>query len=110
LKLKTEIPVTLGVLAALLPVIVFRAPANTVRTGNELSALAWVLAKNRGEGSWELFPITVTVETGELVTFAIVENCGTVSRPDSMLPEEIPFPLDFKQTDGTVSIIFSEVP
>lgn len=99
-----------GTLVAFVPLILFRSPANTVRSGNELSALSWLLAENKGEGSWELYPMTITVEIGELVTFATIENCGTTVPPDSRLPEQIPFPLDYAQTEGTVSIIFSEVP
>ena len=54
--------------------------------------------------------MTITVEIGEQVTFATVENCGTTTMPDDMLPASIPFPLDYTQTNGSVSIIFSEVP
>lgn len=97
-------------LTAFLPLVLFRSPANTVRSGNELSALSWVLAVNRGEGSWQLYPMTITVEIGEMVTFARIENCGRTSAPDRELPEQMPFPLDYTQTDNTVSIIFSEIP
>ncbi len=110
MRLKFIVKVAAGVLVALLPAVLFRHSVNTVRSGNELSALAWVLAQSRGEGRWELFPMTFSVEIGELVTFTTVENCGTTVPPDNMLPAGIPFPLDYTQTDGTVSIIFSEVP
>jgi len=110
LSLKKTVPVAAGVLLAILPAVLFTAPANSVRSGNELCALSWLLAENRGDGSWEVFPMTITVETGELVTFATVENCGTVSPPNNRLPVGIPFPLDYTQSNGTLTIIFSEVP
>jgi len=110
LSLKKAVPAAAGVLLAFLPVVLFSAPANSVRSGNELCALSWILAKNRGSGSWEVFPMTITVETGELVTFATVENCGTVSPPDNRLPAGIPFPLDYTHNNDTLTIIFSEVP
>ncbi len=99
-----------GTLIAFLPLLLFRAPANTLRSGNELSTLSWILAEHQGEGSWDLYPITITVEIGELLTFATIENCGRTTLPDLGLPDDVPFPFDFTQTDGTVSIIFSEVP
>ena len=99
-----------GILLAFTPLVLFRSPANTVRSGNELSALSWVLAESKGEGTWALYPMTITVEIGELVTFATIVNCGRTVPPDMRLPEHIPFPLDYTQADGTVSIIFSEVP
>ena len=110
MKFTSRILPAISTLIALLPLILFRSPANTVRSGNELSALSWVLAESKGEGKWELYPMTITVEIGELVTFATIVNCGRTAPPDMRLPEQIPFPLDYTQTDGTVSIIFSEVP
>lgn len=95
---------------AFIPLILFRSPANTVRSGNELSAISWVLAENRGEGSWKLYPMTINVEIGDKITFARIENCGETVPPDCRLPEQIPFPIDYIQTGNTVSIIFSEVP
>ncbi len=94
----------------LAPALLFRSPANTIKSGNELSTLSWLLAENKGEGSWKLYPFTITIEIGEFVTFASIENCGTTTPPDSRLPEQIPFPLDYTQSDQSVSIIFSEVP
>ena len=94
----------------LAPALMFRSPANTVKSGNELSAISWLLAEHEGEGSWKLYPLTITIEIGEFVTFASIENCGTTTPPDLRLNEKIPFPLDYTQTDNTVSIIFSEVP
>ena len=110
MKLQSVIFTSVGILVTSLPVILFRSPANTVRSGNILSALSWQLAENRGDGSWELYPMTFTVEIGDMVTFARIENCGSTSRPDLRLPDQIPFPLDYTQADGIVSIIFSEVP
>ncbi|MCK5842904.1 MAG: hypothetical protein KAH31_12080 [Candidatus Sabulitectum sp.] len=99
-----------GTLIAFLPLILFRAPANSLRSGNELSTISWILAEHRGEGNWELYPITITVDIGEMVTFVTIENCGKTTIPNLGLPDEIPFPLDYTQSNGTVSIIFSEVP
>jgi len=110
LSFKKAVPAVAGMLLAFLPAVLFDAPANAARSGNELCTLLWILAENRGNGSWEIFPMTITVETGELVTFAAVENCGTVSLPDNRLPPDIPFPLDYTQNNGTLTIIFSEVP
>jgi len=99
-----------GTLIVFLPLILFRSPVNFLRSGNELSTISWILAEHRGEGSWELYPITITVDIGEMVTFATIENCGKTTIPNLRLPDYIPFPLDYTETDGTVSIIFSEVP
>ncbi len=109
MKLRTGI-IAAGILTAFVPLILFRSPANTVRSGNELSALSWVLAENAGEGSWELYPVTITVEIGNLVTSARIENCGKTVPPGRGLPDNIPFPVDYTQTGNSVSIIFSEVP
>ncbi|MCK5035204.1 MAG: hypothetical protein KAS73_04860 [Candidatus Sabulitectum sp.] len=99
-----------GTLIVLLPLLLFRSPANSIRSGNDLSAISWILAEQRGEGSWDIYPITITVDIGEMVTFVTIENCGRTTLPNRRLPDEIPFPLDYTETDGTVSIIFSEVP
>jgi len=90
--------------------LLFRSPANTVRSGNELSTLSWTLAESRGEGRWELYPMIITVEIKELVTLTRIENCGKTVPPNLRLPEHIPFPLDYTQTGNTVFIVFSEVP
>ena len=110
MNLRAGILTTAGTLTAFMPVVLFRSPANTVRSGNELAALSWVLAENKGSGSWELYPMTITVEIGERVTRARIENCGNTVLPNLELPDRIPFPFDYTQTDNTVSIIFSEVP
>lgn len=99
-----------GALIVFLPLMLFRAPANSLRSGNELSTISWILAEHRGEGSWKLYPITITVDIGEMVTSVTIENCGKTTLPNRRLPDEIPFPLDYTEADGTVSIIFSEVP
>lgn len=110
MKHQTRFVTVAGILLAFLPLLLFKTPANTMRSGNELSALAWILAKNNGEGTWEFFPMNITVEIGELVTFVEIENCGSSVLPDTDLSEQIPFPFDFTQENTTVSIIFSEIP
>ncbi|MCP4647850.1 MAG: hypothetical protein GY852_09005 [bacterium] len=99
-----------GVITAFLPVVLFRTPANTVRNGDELAALSWVLAESRGDGCWQLYPMIITVEIGEMVTSARIVNCGKTTPPGPRIPEGIPFPLDYVQGGNNVTIIFSEVP
>ena len=92
------------------PLVLFRSPANTLRSGNELSEVVWRLAEHSGSGSWELFPMTITVEVGETATIAEIENCGTSVPPSGELPENTPFPLDYTQDGNSVFILFNEVP
>lgn len=110
MSVRTRVLIGAGILIAFTPSVLFRAPANTVRSGDELAALAWTLAAYRGEGCWQLYPMSITVEIGELVTKAMVENCGITSPPGPRLPDSIPRPLDYVQRDNNVSIVFSEVP
>lgn len=108
--MKNRVILLFGLLLTFLPVLLFRAPANTVISGDGLTSLAWLLADANGSGSWKLYPITITTEIGEMVTFAEITNCGKTLRPSPRLPEQIPTPLDYVQNGNNVSIIFSEVP
>ncbi len=76
MNVRTRVLIGAGILIAFAPSVFFRAPANTVRSGDELVALAWLLAAHRGEGCWQLYPMSIEVEIGELVTKVQVENCG----------------------------------
>ncbi len=108
--MKNKLLLLIGVLLVFLPVLLFRAPANTVISGDGLTTLAWLLAEDGGSGTWEMYPITISTEVGEMVTFAEITNCGKTLRPSSRLPEQIPTPLDYVQNGNNVKIIFSEVP
>lgn len=108
--LKNKVIVLLAIILTFIPVLLFRSPANTVISGDGLTSLAWLLAKENGSGSWNLYPITITTEIGELVTFAEITNCGKTLPPSPRLPDQIPVPLDYIQNENDVSIIFSEVP
>jgi len=108
--LKKKLTLLSGVLLAFLPALLFRAPTNTVITGDGLATLAWLLAEDSGSGTWEIYPLTISTEVGEMVTFAEITNCGKTLPPSSRLPEQIPTPLDYVQNGNNVKIIFSEVP
>jgi hypothetical protein len=99
-----------GILLTLLPVVLFRSPPSTRRTGNELAMLSWIIAESQGEGSVELFPITMSITIENGCTSSFIENCGKTVPPDLRLQEGIPFPLDYRQVGNDVTIVFSEVP
>lgn len=95
-----------GILLVIAPAVLFRSPANTVRTGDELTALSWVIAQRKGASSLELFPFTISITVENGIVSSFIENCGKTVPPGPGLPNGIPFPSDYSQLGNNVSIVF----
>jgi len=88
----------------------FREPPSVIRSGNEITALAWALAGEYGPGTCSLFPLVFTVRMEDGAVSAVITSSITTVPPDQRLPEHVPFPSSYRQTGETITVVFPMEP
>lgn len=99
-----------AVTASLLLGIMFRKPASTIRSGDELSALSWLLAVHRGQGEWHFYPLCFNISFEDGRTVSLIDGSGTTTSPGLRPVEDIPVPESYTVTDAGIEIVFHRIP
>ncbi len=108
--MKIRLSAILLIASALAIPAIFRNSVSTIRNGNELAAISWLLAEHSGSGSYSVYPLLFRIDADSTGVLSVIEGSPSTIPPSPPLPEGVPFPLQYTQQGSEITIRFREVP